>query len=514
MSGIRKCFGSFTALDGVQLTLWPGEVHALMGENGAGKSTLMKILAGAETADAGAIRIAGQPVTLGHPQRARAAGIAIIHQELHVAGNLSAAENVFLGAEPRRAGWLPDRARMRRDTAALLDGLGARFGPDQRVSDLTVAEQQLVEIARALRDRSRILIMDEPTAALSVRETERLFAVVRRLRGEGLAIVYISHRMDEIDELADRVTVLRDGRYVGSLQRPRDDAGSAAAPPEQAEFSAERLVQMMVGRSIEQVFHREPSTGRGPVVLEARALTDGGKVQPTSLRLHAGEIVGLAGLVGAGRTELARLLFGAAAATGGTLALHGRPLTLSHPADAVAAGIGYVPEDRKDQGLFLDMSVRDNIALNVLPRLSRRGALSPGAREQVARDAVARLGIRVPGLSALARQLSGGNQQKLLLARWLAIRPAVLILDEPTRGVDIGAKEEIHRLLASLVSRGVAILLISSELPEVIGMSDRVLVMRLGAIAAELDGTPGQEISQEHIMAFATGALPPVCRGR
>ncbi len=491
MQGITKRFHGVPALQNVNLTVYPGEVHALMGENGAGKSTLMKILAGAYIADEGEIRINGQPLRITDPGAARQAGINLIYQELNVAPNLSVAENIFMGSELRRGQFL-DREGMEREAEQVLQSLGASFTPNDVVSGLSIAEQQQVEIARALKDKSRILVMDEPTAALSDRETERLFEVIRKLRNDGIAIIYISHRMEEVYALADRVSVLRDGEYIGSLNRD--------------EISPERLVQMMVGRAMQDFYEHQRQTNPGPVVLEVRNISDGRKVEPANLKLHAGEIVGLAGLVGAGRTELSRLIFGADPKISGEVFLNGIKLDIRSPSDAIAAGIGYVPEDRKDQGLFLEMSARKNIALNTLKQDAKAGVINWGSVSKLATEAVKNFNIRLANLEIRAVDLSGGNQQKLLLARWLAIKPRVLLLDEPTRGVDIGAKSEIYRIISDLASQGIAVLMVSSELPEIVGMSDRVLVMREGRLVGELDGSTGRQITQENIMAYATGA--------
>jgi ribose transport system ATP-binding protein len=491
MRGITKTFHGVPALQNVNLTICPGEIHALVGENGAGKSTLMKILAGAYAADAGEIRINGEAVRITNPSEARNAGIKLIYQELNLAPNLSVAENIFMGCEPTTAGAFLDRERMQREAAAVLENLGASFAPDDLVSSLSIAEQQQVEIARALKDRSRILVMDEPTAALSERETERLFQVIRKLRDNGIAIIYISHRMQEVFALSDRISVLQDGEYVGSLER--------------SQTSSELLIQMMVGRSLQDFYEHKPQKAHGSVVLEVTDLSDGRKVKSASFKLHAGEIVGLAGLVGAGRTELARLIFGADPRVSGEVKLAGRKLKISSPADAIQAGIGYVPEDRKQQGLFLEMSASHNITMNVLPRESKAGIIDWEQMGRIAAAAVNKFSIRVASLSTRAMDLSGGNQQKLLLARWLEINPQVLLLDEPTRGVDIGAKHEIYHIIGTLAAQGVAILTISSELPEIVGMSDRVLVMREGHLVGELDGTTGKEITPEKIVAYATG---------
>jgi ribose transport system ATP-binding protein len=491
MRGITKRFHGVPALQNVNLTIYPGEVHALMGENGAGKSTLMKILAGAYIADEGEIRINSQPIRITDPGVARQAGINLIYQELNVAPNLTVAENMFMGNELRR-GQLLDREGMRHKAGQMLHTLGASFTPDDVVSSLSIAEQQQVEIARALKDNSRILVMDEPTAALSDRETEHLFDVIRKLRSDGIAIIYISHRMEEVYALANRVSVLRDGQYIGSLTRN--------------EISPERLVQMMVGRPMQDFYEHQRQTNVGDVVLEVRNISDGRKVQPTNLILRAGEIVGLSGLVGAGRTELSRLIFGADPKVSGEVFLNGKKLEIHSPGDAIAAGIGYVPEDRKDQGLFLEMTSGKNIILNMLKQDSRAGVINWRSLGRIARDAVEDFNIRLANLEIRAMDLSGGNQQKLLLARWLAIKPRVLLLDEPTRGVDIGAKSEIYRIVSDLAKQGVAILMVSSELAEIVGLSDRVLVMREGQLVGELGGTTGIDITQENIMAYATGA--------
>ena len=495
MQGISKYFHGVAALQAVSLAAFPGEIHALMGENGAGKSTLMKILAGAYAADQGQIYIDGQLIRIDSPGEARRAGINLIYQELNVAANLTVAENVFMGREYTRAGVLIDRLRMRQQTRDFLLNLDARFDPDTPMAQLSIAERQQVEIARALKENSRILILDEPTAALSERETEQLFKIIHRLRYQGIAIIYISHRMEEVYALADRVSVLRDGQYVGSLERQ--------------DIASDRLVQMMVGRRLQDFYEHKvhpPLAEHAHPLLEVRELTNGTKIKPTNLQLFKGEILGLAGLVGAGRTELARLIFGADPKTGGELYLNRQKLSIANPGDAIAAGIGYVPEDRKEQGLFLDMSAQHNITMAVLSQEGRLGLLNLKALKQIAAKAIEKLRIRVASPILPARDLSGGNQQKLLLARWLAIKPQVLILDEPTRGVDIGAKREIYRIISHLAAQGVAILMISSELPEVIGMSDRVLVMRAGSIVGAVGGKTESAITQENIMAYATGA--------
>ena len=491
MRGIAKTFGPVRALRGVELTVYPGEVHALMGENGAGKSTLMKILSGAYRADPGGEMIFdGAPVTISGPADAKRLGIAIIYQELSLAPNLTVSENIGLGREHHRAG-LIDRAAMRRQAAAILARLGAPFGPDSVVGTLSIAERQLVEIARALSMNARVLIMDEPTTALSSRETDRLFALIGQLRDEGIAIVYISHRMAEVYELADRCSVLRDGQYIGTLDR--------------ANLSARTLVRMMVGRDVADFYRKEHRqvARTGPAAIAVEGVTDGGRVKPCSFEVWPGEVVGLAGLVGSGRTELARLVYAAEKPKAGHVSIAGKNIVLDGPAGAIASGVVYLTEDRRGQGLFLDMTIDDNINIGVMNRDAAGGSLRDfaRARERTARS-MQHLSIRARSGATHAGGLSGGNQQKVLLARLLETQPKVLILDEPTRGVDIGAKSDIYRLIDQLASQGAAVLMISSELPEIIGLADRVLVMRDGAIAGSL---VGQEISQEAIIEIATG---------
>jgi ribose transport system ATP-binding protein len=494
MRGIRKTFGAVRALSGVELTAHRGEVLALMGENGAGKSTLMKILSGAYTADPGGeIVIDGQPVSIGSPTDAKRLGIAVIYQELALAPQLSVAENIFLGREPRRFGMV-DRAAMLEGSVEVLRRLGARFTAASKVGSLSVAERQLVEIARAVHAKARILVMDEPTAALSSHETERLFALIQQLRSEGLAIIYISHRMAEIYALADRVSVLRDGAYVGTLER--------------AELSEQALVKMMVGRDPSS-FYKKPSASAGKApgatFFEVTEMADGRRVHGCSFGLRRGEVLGLAGLVGSGRTELARMIFGIDKPTAGTLTLDGQPLVLRTPEQAIAAGVLYLTEDRKGDGLFLDMSVEENINFMVYGDDARAGALNRGASRRRVDQAIGAFNIRVAGRQAKVGALSGGNQQKVLLARLIEARPRVLILDEPTRGVDIGAKSEIYKIIDQLAGEGIGIVLISSELAEVVGLCDRVLVMRDGLLAGEVGGD-GQPIEQEAIIRIATGA--------
>ena len=496
MRAISKTFTGVRALREVSLQAWGGEILALMGENGAGKSTLMKVLSGAYRADPGGqILIDGKPVAINGPHDAKACGIAIIYQELALAPNLTVAENIYLGAELTRPGLRIDRRSMQSACAPILARLGAPFTPGTLVGNLSIAEQQMVEIARALHGRSRILVLDEPTTALSSRETEHLFRLVRQLRSEGIALIYISHRMGEVYELADRVTVLRDGSYAGSLAR--------------AQISAEAIVRMMVGRDLSSFYTKQhnPDAGHPRAVLEVEGVTDGGRrVKPCSFTLNAGEVVGLAGLVGAGRTELARLIYGADRKAGGQIRLEGSVLAIRSPAQALAQGIAYLTEDRKALGLFLDMSCGDNINLGVIKDDAKAGmVLDQGRGRSRAAEAFRNLRVRAASALVSVGSLSGGNQQKILLARLLETGPKVLILDEPTRGVDVGAKSEIYRIIDELARRGIAVLVISSELPEIIGICDRVLVMREGHIAGQVGGASGLPITQENIMAHAAG---------
>ncbi|WAH51254.1 sugar ABC transporter ATP-binding protein [Pseudescherichia vulneris] len=495
MRNIAKAFGKFYALKGVDLTVWPGEIHALMGENGAGKSTLMKILAGAYTATSGEILIDGQPYSIKGPKDALSAGITLIYQEMQLAPNLTVAENIFLGSELSNGG-LVKRKEMVTQAQNVINRLGAQFKASDLVMKLTIAEQQQVEIARALHRNSRVLVMDEPTAALSSRETHRLFELILRLRDEGMAIIYISHRMAEVYELSDRVSVLRDGQYVGSLMRDK--------------LNAAELVRMMVGRPLSDLFNKERDITPGETRLNVQNLTDGGKIHSVSLHVRAGEIVGLAGLVGAGRSELAQLIFGVRRATGGVIEIDGEPVVIHSPRAAIDLGIGFLTENRKEQGLFLELAAAENITMATLERDANYGMLDRKKAQAISDDAIQLLQIRVPHAQVRAGGLSGGNQQKLLISRWVAINPRILILDEPTRGVDVGAKSEIYRIMNQMAHKGVAILMISSELPEVVGMSDRVYVMHEGTIAGELQG---EDITQENIMTLATGVDEAVHHG-
>ncbi|MCX7623330.1 MAG: sugar ABC transporter ATP-binding protein [Thermomicrobium sp.] len=486
---ISKRFPGVVALEGVTLRVYPGEIHAVVGENGAGKSTLMKILSGVHQPNEGELLLDGRPVRFADPRQALAHGIGIIYQELSVVDTLSVGENIFLGRLPQRVGvpGVVDWHRLWRDAAQVLERVGAPVDPHQQVRELSVAQKQLVEIARVLSQDVRVLILDEPTSSLSLQETARLFEILRGLRAQGVAIIYISHRLEEVFAIADRVTVLRDGRVVGT--QPIGEA------------TREGLIRMMVGRDL-SAYYGTVRSSPGPARLEVRQLSRAGVLRDVSLTVRAGEIVGLAGLVGAGRTELARCLFGVDPIDAGEIRVDGQRVTIRNPQDAVRHGIVLVPEDRKLQALVLILTVRENIALPVLPRLARFGFLSRRREEELAQGFVERLRIRTPSLEQRVLNLSGGNQQKVVLARALATNPKVLILDEPTRGIDVGAKAEVHALIAELAEAGMAILLISSELPEVLSMSHRVLVMSGGRLVAEF---PREEASEERVLAAATG---------
>jgi rhamnose transport system ATP-binding protein len=488
LSAITKSFGGVHALKGVSFDLMPGEVHALVGENGAGKSTLVKVITGAHLPDSGTVEIRGHHLKHNDPGIARSLGVAAIYQQPALFPDLSVSENIGLrlerGGPWRIVGW---RSR-RKHAAELLARVGASISPDALVRDLTMPQQQLVEIAAALGADAKILILDEPTASLSDREVENLFRVIRDLRSHGVGMIYISHRLEELSQVADRVTILRDGNYIAT--RPM------------AEMTRAELIRLMVGRELSSVFPKI-DVPIGDIVLETRSLgcrAEG--VRDLSLSVRAGEILGLAGLVGAGRTELARVLFGLSLADEGNILLKGMPVTIDSPARAVELGIAYVPEDRRRHGVILEMPVSANATLAILQQISRHGLLDFSRERTIAAEYVERFSIKASSLDAPVGNLSGGNQQKVALARWLATGPSVMILDEPTQGVDVGAKAEIHRLMCELAQRGLAIILISSELPEVLGMSDRVAVMHDGTIQGTLSRG---EMTQERVLELALG---------
>jgi rhamnose transport system ATP-binding protein len=485
---ITKSYEGVRALKGVSFDLQAGEVHALVGENGAGKSTLIKVITGAVLPDAGMLTVAGKPVSHMTPAISRALGIAAIYQQPALFPHLTVAENIALALEAghawRRVDW---RARSRL-AADLLSRVGATIAPDRLVQTLSMPEQQMVEIAKALGAEAKVVIMDEPTASLTERETEQLFAVIERLRRGGAGIIYISHRLEEIFRVADRITVLRDGETVSTVAR--GDVGRA------------ELIRLMVGRELASVFPKR-TVAIGDVALELRGVThDASGVRDVSLDVRRGEILGLAGLVGSGRTELAEVIFGLRPADRGHILLQGQPRTIGSPRDAIEAGIGYVPEDRRQHGVVLEMSVAANASLASLGGISRRGLIDVAAERRAARAYVDDLRIKAASVDADVGSLSGGNQQKVALARWLETKPSVLILDEPTQGVDVGSKAEIHELMGRLAERGVAILMISSEMPEILGMSDRIAVMQAGRIAGTL---ARGECTQDAILALALG---------
>ena len=489
--GVSKAFPGVRALEDVELAVTRGEIHALVGENGAGKSTLMKILYGVHQPDAGTMELGGEAVTIPSPQAAQRLGISMVHQELNLIPALDVARNVFLGREPSRVAGLIDWPRLYRDVRALLERLHVRLDPRTPVRRLSTAQKQMVEIARALSWRPALLILDEPTSSLTQAEIAELFRILRALRDEGVSVLYISHRLEELAEIADRVTVLRDGRYVATVD--------AKTTP------IRELIRLMVGRSVEQQFPRV-EVPLGPEVLRVQGLTRQGAFRDVSFVVRAGEIVGMAGLVGAGRSETARAIFGADPMDAGEVFVAGRQVEVGSPADAIAAGIALLPEDRKTQGLVLPLPVKTNVSLATLPAVSPGGIVRPGERARLARRFVKDLRVRTSSIDFPVRNLSGGNQQKVVLAKWLASKPKVLIFDEPTRGIDVGAKVEVYGLMNALVERGVGILLISSELLEVLGMSDRVLVMHEGRLVADL---PRAEATPERVIALASGDPAP-----
>ena len=489
MKGIEKRFPGVHALKAVQFDLRPGEVHALMGENGAGKSTLMKIMSGIYPRDGGDMFVDGQPVTPDGPRAAQDLGIGIIHQELSLMSDLTAAQNVLIGREPRRSFGRLDEAALNARTAEIFASLNLKMDPRTKVGTQTIARQQLIEIAKPLSYAPRVLIMDEPTAALNDTEINELFKVIEKLKADGVGIVYISHRMDEIKRIADRVTILRDGAYI--------DTVNAADTP------LSTIIQLMVGREVTQITVDIPDTSQSPIALEVRNLSRGKDVRDVSFSVRKGEILGFAGLMGAGRTEVARIIFGADHRDTGEILVAGQPVNIRTPNTAVQAGIGYLSEDRKHFGLAVDMTVRANITMADLRRFtSRTGVLNETAMEIVALAYIDRLGIRTPSDLQEVRLLSGGNQQKVVIAKWLLRDCDVLIFDEPTRGIDVGAKSEIYALLEDLAAQGRAIIVISSELPEVLRLSHRIAVMCEGRLTGILPG--GATTTQEQIMELAT----------
>ncbi|HEX8464481.1 MAG TPA: sugar ABC transporter ATP-binding protein [Abditibacterium sp.] len=490
--GISKSFGAAPVLSGVSLELWPGEVHVVMGENGAGKSTLNKILSGIYQPDDGQIFIDGQPIALSSPSVAQDYGIALLHQEPSIFPDLDIAENIFMGRQPTRgAAKAISWRQMTEDARQLLGSLGVALDPRARMGGLSVAAQQMVEMARALSQQARILIMDEPTASLSPDEVKDLFRIVRDLRAKGAAIVFISHRLEEVFEIGDRITVLRDGEFIATLAREQ------TSPAE--------IVKLMVGRPLSALFERDEAQ-IGEVRLRVENLSRTGFFRDVSFQVRAGEIVGMAGLVGAGRTEVCEAIFGVTRPDSGAVFVDEKPVSIASPQAAVKLGLAYVPEDRQKHGLLLPIPIAQNITLPVLRQMAKGGWIERKRESTVAKEYTEKLHLRAArDVNQVVGELSGGNQQKVVLAKWLLSQPRVLILDEPTRGIDIGAKAEVHRLMGELAGQGLAILMVSSELPEILAMSDRVLVMREGKLSGQF---PRGDATQEKIMMAATGQAP------
>ncbi|ACI19853.1 sugar ABC transporter ATP-binding protein [Dictyoglomus thermophilum] len=482
---ISKSFPGVKALDEVDLEVYKGEILALVGENGAGKSTLMKILTGVYQKDEGKIIFKGKEINPQNPHEAQSLGISIIYQEFNLAPNLDIATNIFLGNEPKKGKFIKifDYKKAYEESLKLLALLGLELPPETLVKDLTVAEQQMVEIAKALAQKSELIIMDEPTSALAGREVKKLFEIMRKLKNEGISIIFITHRLEEVFEIADRIVVLRDGKRVGELPAQKD--------------RYDDVIRMMVGREIRVI--PKPSTKTEEVILEVRNLSSK-KVKNISFELRKGEVLGIAGLVGAGRTEIIRAIFGADPIISGEIYLEGKKIEIKSPKDAVRYKIGLVPEDRKLQGLILDMMVYENISLPSLRYLFPNGIIKRKIEYDLAEHFVQKLQIKTPSIFQKVVNLSGGNQQKVVLSKWLALKPKILILDEPTRGIDVGAKAEIHKLIGEMAKEGIGIILISSELPEILALSDRILVVSKGRITAEISK---EEATQEKIMQYA-----------
>ncbi len=487
---VSKTYPGVVALDDVSLSVAPGEVVGLVGENGAGKSTLMKILGGVVAPSAGRIRVDGVAHAAMTVTGAIAAGIGFVHQELNLFDNLDAAANIFIGREPRRGGplRLVDRERLREAVRPIFARLGVDFSPDTQVMGLSLAQRQLVEIAKALSLDSRLVIMDEPTSSLTLTETDRLLRVIADLRASGVSVIFISHRLAEVTACADRVVVLRDGKLVGHLSK--------------AEISPATMIHLMIGRDLKSIYVPPKAAPGGPLLEIIGARTAAYPARAVDLTLHRGEILGLAGLIGAGRTELARAIFGIDRLKGGQIRLEGQPLAVTSPRDAIAQGIYLVPEDRKASGVILDMGVGQNISLPQLGDLARLGLVKRPAETELAETERRRLGIRAPSIDTLAGALSGGNQQKVVLAKWLAMHPRAIVFDEPTRGIDVGAKREIYEMMRALADSGVAVLMISSDMEEVIGVSDRIAVMHEGAISGTL---ARDEFSEHRVLQLAVG---------
>ncbi len=490
VEGVSKSFPGVQALDSVSLRLNSGELLAVIGENGAGKSTLMKILAGIQTPDRGRIRVAGRPVRIGSVADATRLGIALIHQELNLCDNLDVAANIFLGREIGRCGWLR-QAAMHDQARNALESVGLAVAPDTLVRQLSIGQQQMVEIAKAISTQARIMIMDEPTSSLSLRETHRLFELIVALRQRGVSVIYISHRLSEIEQIADREVVLRDGRNAGALTRDQ--------------INHQAMVQLMVGRELSSFHPHTPQTPGVVVLLVTGLRTPENSRHAIDLQLRRHEVVGLAGLVGAGRSELLQAIFGINLPAAGEIRLAGKPIGLGRCRESIAAGMALVPEDRKAQGVILEMAIRENVTLSRLSKLVRLGCFIDHSGERhVASEQIAALRVKTPSAEQAVQLLSGGNQQKVVIGKWLACAPKVLLMDEPTRGVDVGAKQEIYRLIHEMAVAGAAILFASSDLEEVLSMSDRILVMHEGRITGEL---PRSRFSEQAVMRLATGLM-------
>jgi rhamnose transport system ATP-binding protein len=489
LKNISKRFGGVEVLHGVSFGLRPGEVHALLGENGAGKSTLIKVITGIHQPDGGEIFLNDKLVHFDNPLQARLAGIAAIYQELSLCPDLNVAENIFLGRQPTTFGGRIDWRKLYDEAGRLLTSLGVHLDLKTKARNLSIAQMQSVEIARAFSLNARILIMDEPTSSLTLNEVAELFGLVRRLRSEGTAIIFISHRLEELFEVADRVTVLRDGSYVETRQVK--------------DVTRDELVRLMVGRTISNLFPKQ-EVEPGEVALKVDHLSCAGIFEDISFEIHKGEILGMAGLVGAGRTDVAHTIFGVVPPTGGTIEVEGRQVEISTPQQAINLGLAYVPEDRQLHGLIPAMDITSNISLPILQKYTRRGWLMDKVEREAAFTAAQQMEVRANSIWQLARTLSGGNQQKVVLAKWLSTKPRILILDEPTRGIDVGTKAAVHALMSKLAAEGLAILMISSELPEVLGMSDRILVMHEGHMTALFSRA---EATQEKIIDAATQTI-------
>jgi rhamnose transport system ATP-binding protein len=487
--GLYKAFEGVDVLKNASLDLLPGEIHALVGENGAGKSTLARIIGGVHTPRAGTVQVNGRTVHFHRPCDAIAQGIALIHQEPLTFPDLSVAENIFIGRQPRRHGRI-DWNAVHREAAEILESLGVKIDPRAKVRGLSIADQQMVEMASALSQHAKILLMDETTAALTPSEVERLFGILRQLRDRGAALAFIGHRLEEIFEICDRITVLRDGEIVGQRLTK--------------ETSIDEILRLMVGRPLAALFAKDVKHAIGSIALETRRLTCAGQFSDITLQVRAGEVVGLAGLVGAGRTEVARAIFGIEKIDAGEIRIGGQAVQVAGPRGAMKKGLALVPEERQRHGLLMPMSVWQNTTLAIVDRLARFGWRRDAMARDVARIGVKRLDVKLRGIDQPIRELSGGNQQKVVLSKWLATKPKVMLLDEPTRGIDISAKAEVHRLVSELAAEGMAVLMISSDLLEVLAMSDRILVMREGRIVAEF---PREEATAERVIAAATGQV-------